>query len=144
MFAALLAFIPLFTVVLMVFLVILAPLTIRGRRPRGILPVPISDHILILPITRPQEVGGMARPLSATERPTEGRVVLVGPGKVTERGVRVRPEVSPGDGVSFPSFAGQTVVDPPGVAPGTYLLVRQDELWLNHGPIRPQSTQEEQ
>ena len=86
----------------------------------------------------------MARPVSATERPTEGRVVLAGPGKVTERGVRVAPEVRPGDHVSFPSFAGQTVVDPPGVPPGTYLLVRQDELWLNHGPdLMHNSTQEE-
>lgn len=106
----------------------------RSRR----YPVPIADHILVRPVSRPQEVGGMARPLSATERPTEGQVVLVGPGKVTERGVRVAPEVRAGDHVSFPSFAGQTIVDPPGVPLGTYLLVRQDELWLNHGPAEAQ------
>ncbi len=114
------------------------------NRPRRRYPVPISDHILVRPIERPQEVGGMARPSSATERPTEGEVVLVGPGKVTERGVRVRPEVSAGDRVSFPSFAGQTIVDPPGVPLGTYLLVRQDELWLNHGPATAGDTPEEQ
>ena len=107
----------------------------RGRR----YPVPVSDHILVRPILKPLEVGGMARPLSSAERPSEGRVVLVGPGKVSERGVRVRPEVERGDRVSFPSFAGQTVVDPPGVEPGTYLLVRQDEIWLNHGPSPEES-----
>jgi chaperonin GroES len=98
------------------------------------LPTPISDHIVVLPIERPLEVGGMARPQSAAEMPSEGVVVLVGPGRVTEHGVRVKPEVEAGDLVSFPSYAGKLIADPVGLYPGQYLLVRQDELYLNHGP----------
>lgn len=103
------------------------------RRPQ-IRTVPIADHILVLPIQRPLEVGGMARPQSSAEMPSEGVAVLVGPGRVTEHGVRLKPEVRPGDKISFPSYAGKTMVDPAGVPPGAYLLVRQDEVFLNHGP----------
>lgn len=97
-------------------------------------PVPISDHIVVRPIVRPLEIGGMARPQSAAEMPSEGVVLLVGPGRVTEHGVRVKPEVAVGDLVSFPSYAGKLIADPVGLEPGHYLLVRQDEIFLNHGP----------
>ena len=97
-------------------------------------PVPIADHLLLRPIVRDLEIGGMARPEAQAEMPSEGIVLRVGPGRVTETGVRVPPEVAPGDLVSFPSYAGKLVIDPPRLEPGTYLLVRQDEIYLNHGP----------
>lgn len=99
---------------------------VRGNRP-------IADRILVRPIERSMKVGGMDRPQAQAEQPSEGIVVRVGPGRVTESGRRIHPEVEPGQTVSFAPYAGQRIVDPIGEDPGVYLLVRQDELYLNHG-----------
>jgi chaperonin GroES len=97
-------------------------------------PRPITDRILIEPIERDSTVRGMATPQGSEEAPSEGYVLAVGPGRITEQGKRIDPEVEVGDRVSFPSYAGQQLLNPAGFPEGIYLLVRQDELYLNHGP----------
>jgi chaperonin GroES len=100
------------------------------------LPFPrcIGDRLLVQPLEVDKTVGGMTRPGAENERPAEGIVVLVGPGRVTEFGHRIQPEISAGDLISFPSYAGKEIVDPRGFAEGTYLIVRQDEVQINYGP----------
>lgn len=98
---------------------------------------PLADHVLVLPSEAPTVIGGLAVPQTQTERPQRGVVKAVGPGKITEMGVRIAPEVRVGDQVSFPSYAGGSVLYlftlEDGVERG-YLIVRQDELLFNHGP----------
>ena len=101
---------------------------------RPFYPLAIADRVLVRPLDVETTVRGMARPGAQDERPREGLVVLVGPGRVTEWGHRVRPEVSAGDLVAFPDYAGKEIVDPRGFVPGKYLLMRQDEIQLNYGP----------
>lgn len=95
-------------------------------------PTPIGDILLLRPIERPAEINGMARPDMQAEMPSEGVVLLAGPGRIAESGMRQPMQVRVGDTVSFPPYAGKAIVDPLGMAPGIYLLVRQDELFLNH------------
>jgi len=97
-------------------------------------PAAITDRLLVEPLEVDDMVRGMARPGSQAERPTEGIVRMAGPGRMTEFGVRVPPEVSVGDLISFPSYAGKEIIDPRGFPPGAYLIVRQDEVHINYGP----------
>lgn len=97
-------------------------------------PACFGDRLLVEPLEVETTVRGMARPGAQDERPSEGIVVLVGPGRVTEFGKRVEPEVEIGDLISFPSYAGKEIVDPRGFSPGVYLIVRQDEALINYGP----------
>jgi chaperonin GroES len=49
---------------------------------------------------------GIILPETAKERPQEGRVIAVGPGRVDESGKRVPMEVKVGDRVLFAKYAG--------------------------------------
>lgn len=65
---------------------------------------PLADRVVVRPLS-PEEMGtttasGIIIPDSAQEKPEQGTVVAVGPGKVDD-GVRTPPEVSVGDRVLF-------------------------------------------
>lgn len=92
-----------------------------------------GDHLMVKPIEPLDTIRGIAVAADGKDRPTEGVVVLVGPGRLTEMGVRMPPEDEVGDLVSYPSYAGKEIVDPRGFEPGIYLMIRQDELYLNYG-----------
>ena len=92
------------------------------------------DRLLVEPLEVQTTVRGMARPGASAERPQEGIVRAVGPGKITEFGVRIRPDACVGDLISFPDYAGKEIVDPRGFPPGPYLVVRQEEIQINYGP----------
>lgn len=99
------------------------------------LPFPrcIGDLLLVQPLEVNKTVGGMTRPGAENERPAEGIVVLAGAGRYNEFAHRIPMEVSEGDLISFPSYAGKEIVDPRGFPEGTYLIVRQSEVQINYG-----------
>ena len=68
---------------------------------------PISDHILIEPIKEEEKTkSGILLPETAEkERPEQGKVIAVGPGKVLESGKRSAMEVTRGDKVLFTKYA---------------------------------------
>lgn len=104
---------------------------------------PITDHVLLLPIEAPTTVRGMDLPDTQAERPVEGIVIEVGPGRVTEMGVRIPPEVEPGDQVLYPSYAGVDHVMNLDGEYRIYRMVRQDEIAYNRGPAAPAPNPEE-
>jgi chaperonin GroES len=53
--------------------------------------------------------GGIVLPGSATEKPQQGEVVAVGPGKKTEDGIVVPVDLKVGDQVIFGQYGGNTV-----------------------------------
>ncbi len=86
---------------------------------------PLQDRILVRRLDAEEEqVGGIIIPDSAKEKPQEGEVVAVGPGKVTDNGKRQAPEVSEGDKVLFAKYAG-TEVKSEGEE---YLIMREDDV----------------
>ncbi len=70
---------------------------------------PLSDRIIIVPKEEAEEkVGSIYIPDSAQEKPLEGTVEAVGPGRV-ENGERVSPTVKKGDRVLYGKYAGTEI-----------------------------------
>ena len=68
---------------------------------------PLGDRVVIKP-TPKEEVskGGIVLPDTAKEKPQEGKIIAVGPGRVTEDGARIPMEVKKGDTVIYSKYAG--------------------------------------
>lgn len=71
---------------------------------------PLGDRIVVRPIER-EEVskGGIILPDTAKEKPQEGEIIAVGPGRLADDGRRVEMEVKKGDSVLYAKYAGTEV-----------------------------------
>lgn len=70
---------------------------------------PLGNRVLIKRSKAPTTKGGILLPDSAQEKPKEGTVVAVGPGKVDEHGKREVMQVKVGDLVLFSAYSGTEV-----------------------------------
>src|SRR5438045_5776044 len=71
---------------------------------------PLADRLVIRANEREEmTVSGIVLPDTAKEKPQEGTIVAVGPGRLNEKGARVAPEVSVGDTVLYAKYAGTEV-----------------------------------
>lgn len=71
---------------------------------------PLNDRILVLRVEEEQQsAGGIIIPDTAKEKPQEGKIVAVGPGKMGDDGKRVPLEVKAGDRVLFSKYAGTEI-----------------------------------
>ena len=88
---------------------------------------PIRDMILLQPEPI-EEVskGGILIPRTAKSKHMIGRVLAVGPGRVTEHGIRVEPEVAVGDRVLVREFNMAQKVDRIGGDDGPVLVPEMD------------------
>ncbi len=68
---------------------------------------PLGDRVVIKPLPK-EEVskGGIVLPDTAKEKPQEGEIIAVGPGKLSEDGKRIAMEVKVGDKVIYSKYAG--------------------------------------
>jgi len=72
--------------------------------------VPLGDKLVVKRLEAEEKTaGGIVLPDTAKEKPKEGRVLDVGPGKVLENGKRAPLQVKKGDRVLFTSYAGAEV-----------------------------------
>ena len=87
---------------------------------------PLNDRVLIERIEASDKTaGGIVLPDSAKEKPTEGRVIATGDGKVShDTGVRIPLTVKKGDRVLFSSYAGTTVKE----QGHEYLILEENEI----------------
>lgn len=71
---------------------------------------PLEDRILVEPLEAEQTTAsGLVIPDTAQEKPQEGKVLSVGPGKVDDSGKRIQPDVSENDVVIFSKYGGTEV-----------------------------------
>lgn len=86
---------------------------------------PLADRVLVKP-QEEEEVkrGGIIIPDTAKEKPQQGEVVAVGPGKLSEAGQRITPEVKKGDIILYGKYSG-TEVTIDGVE---YLIMRESDI----------------
>ncbi|MCL5109008.1 MAG: co-chaperone GroES [Chloroflexi bacterium] len=71
---------------------------------------PLGDRVVVKPTQREEVTkGGIVLPDTAKEKPMEGKVLAVGPGRVNEEGKRVPMEVKEGDSVLYAKYAGSEV-----------------------------------
>ena len=87
---------------------------------------PISDHVLIEPIKGEEKSkGGILLPQTAEkERPEQGKVVAVGPGKKDETGKIIPLEVKPGDKVLFTKYGPNEIK----VDDKEYLIAKEEDI----------------
>ena len=86
---------------------------------------PLADRILVRRIEEKETLkGGIIIPDTAKEKPQEGEIVAVGPGRMNEEGKRIAMEVKKGDRVLIGKYSGTDVkID------GTeYTILREDEV----------------
>ncbi len=86
---------------------------------------PLSDRVLVLRIEEEQKTsGGIIIPDTAKEKPQEGKVIAVGPGRFDENGKRIPMDVKKNDRVLFGKYAGNEIkID--GVE---HVIMREDDI----------------
>lgn len=87
---------------------------------------PLGDRVLIEPITEAEKTkAGIYLPDTASkERPEQGKVIAVGPGRMTDEGKRIPPTVKKGDVVLFTKYGPNEVK----VDEKEYLIAREEDI----------------
>jgi chaperonin GroES len=86
---------------------------------------PLGDKILVKRLEAEERTkGGIVLPDSAKEKPREGKVVEVGPGKVLDDGSRGTLQVKKGDRILFTSYAGTEIK----IDGEEYLVMSEDDI----------------
>jgi len=86
---------------------------------------PLNDRVLV---KRMEEVqitkGGIVIPDTAKEKPIEGKVIAVGPGKMSDAGARMPLQLKEGDRVLFGKYAGTEIK----MEGEEYLMMREEDI----------------
>ena len=86
---------------------------------------PLEDRVLIKPSDPETKTdSGIYLPESAKEKPIQGKVVALGPGKLLDSGERVKPSVKKGDTVVFGKYAGTEIE----IKNVKHVIMRESEL----------------
>ncbi len=86
---------------------------------------PIGDRVVVQREESEERTsGGILLPDSAKNKPTRGRVISVGDGKVLNNGYRAPVQVRPGDRVLFTSYAGEQIE----IDGDEFLLMGENEI----------------
>lgn len=87
---------------------------------------PLEDRVLVKPIEAESKTeSGIFLPESAKERPVQGKVVAVGPGRMLDNGKRAEMSVRKGDTVVYGKYAGSEVE----IKGDAHLILRESELF---------------
>ena len=71
---------------------------------------PLADRLVVKPIEREEVTkGGIVLPDTAKEKPQEGEVIAVGPGRLSEDGKRITMDVKVGDIVIYAKYGGTDI-----------------------------------
>jgi len=86
---------------------------------------PLNDRILVKRLEEEETTaGGIIIPDSAKEKPAEGEIVAVGPGKMNDAGERAAMDVKVGDRVLFSKYGGTDVK----YDGNDFLIMREDDI----------------
>ncbi|OZI66696.1 co-chaperone GroES [Bordetella genomosp. 11] len=86
---------------------------------------PLNDRVIIKRLDNERKTAsGIVIPESAAEKPDQGEVIAVGPGKRTEDGKVLPVDLKAGDKVLFGKYSGQTVK----VDGEELLVIREEEI----------------
>ncbi|MCL7959409.1 MAG: co-chaperone GroES [marine benthic group bacterium] len=86
---------------------------------------PMADRVVIEPLEETEEMrGGLYIPDTAKEKPQQGTVVAVGPGRRTDQGELIEVELKKGDRILYGKYSGTEVT----VDGNEYLIVRESDV----------------
>jgi len=87
---------------------------------------PISDKVIVKPKAEEEKTsGGIILPDTAKEKPQEGTVIAVGPGKVLDNGERKPMAVKEGDTVIYSKYGGTEIT----VDGEEYIILDEDSIY---------------
>lgn len=86
---------------------------------------PLGDRVLVQPIEQEEvKKGGIIIPDTAKEKPQEGKVIAVGPGKRDDSGKLIPMDVKKGDRVLYSKYGGTEIK----IDDKEYLIMREDDI----------------
>ena len=86
---------------------------------------PLADRMVVKPIEREEITkGGIVLPDTAKEKPQEGEVLAVGPGRMSDDGVRIPMDIKKGDVVLYSKYGGTEVK----VEDEEFIILRESDI----------------
>jgi chaperonin GroES len=86
---------------------------------------PLADRVVVKPLeAEEKKQGSIIIPDTAKEKPMQGEIVAVGPGRVTESGQKISLEVKKGDKVLYGKYSGTEVT----IDGKDYLILRESDI----------------
>ena len=86
---------------------------------------PLADRVVVQALEEAEQMrGGLYIPDTAKEKPSQGNVVAVGPGKLSDEGVRIDMDVKVGDKVLYGKYSGTDVT----LDGQEYLILREGDI----------------
>lgn len=86
---------------------------------------PLADRVVVQPLEQEEaKQGAIIIPDTAKEKPMQGKIIAVGPGKISDSGSKVAMEVKKGDKILYGKYSG-TEVTVDGV---DYLIMRESDI----------------
>ena len=86
---------------------------------------PLADRVVVQPMeVEEKKQGGIIIPDTAKEKPQQGKIVAVGPGKISESGQKIAMEVKVGDVVLYGKYSGTEVT----VDDEDLLIMRESDI----------------
>jgi chaperonin GroES len=86
---------------------------------------PLADRVVVKALEETEQMrGGLYIPDTAKEKPQQGEVIAVGPGKMSEEGKRIDMELKVGDKVLDGKYSGTEVT----VGDEQYLILRESDV----------------
>ena len=97
----------------------------KGKTATAVKVTPLSDRVVVKPTEEAEQMrGGLYIPDTAKEKPSQGEVVAVGPGKISDDGTRLEMDVSVGDKVLYGKYSGTDVT----LDGEEYLILRESDI----------------
>ncbi len=86
---------------------------------------PLADRVVVKPLEETEQMkGGLYIPDTAKEKPQQGEVMAVGPGRLSDEGKRIEPELKVGDRVIYGKYSGTEVT----VGSDDLLILRESDV----------------
>lgn len=86
---------------------------------------PLADRVVVKPVQAEEKTkGGIVLPDTAKDKPQEGEVIAVGPGRILDNGTKLAPEVKVGDRVIYSKYSGTEIK----IEGEEYLIVRESDV----------------
>jgi chaperonin GroES len=91
---------------------------------------PLADRVVLQQVEAEEKTaGGLYIPDNAKEKPAQGKVVAVGPGKAADNGEIIAPELKKGDVVLYGKYAGTEIEE----GGKKYLIMRESDILAKIG-----------
>jgi chaperonin GroES len=86
--------------------------------------IPLHDRVVVKPIKEERSSGGIVIPSTAADRPIEGEVVAIGPGKMLDNGNVSPLALKKGQKVLFGKYSGTEIK----ISGEEYFVMREDDI----------------